>query len=190
MLSLDGSHGVSDYEQRREEEREARASEPEPQPAPSPHTPAERLASSIGNRAFTTLAREGAGILPDGRAHPDVEATIAQTRGSGRPLDAGARERFAPGLDDSLSDVQVHTDDKADALSRSVSARAFTTGSDVYFAKGEYSPGTAQGDQLLAHELSHVVQQRGAPTGGPLVVSQPGDALEVEADQASDDLVS
>jgi hypothetical protein len=187
MLSVDRAFGVSDFEYRREQEREAEAAERVPEPAPPQHAPAARLASSIGNRAFSALAREGAGIMPDGRAHPDVEATIAQTRGQGTTLDGATRERFSPGLGDSLSDVRVHTDDKADALSRSVSARAFTTGNDVYFARGEYAPATEQGNQLLAHELSHVVQQRGAPTSGPMV-SQPGDALEADADAAAHEL--
>jgi hypothetical protein len=148
-------------------------------------TAPERLASSIGNQAFGALARQGAGILPDGRAHPDVESTIAQTRGGGSPLDDGVADRVGPQLGDGLSDVRVHTDETADALANSVSARAFTTGSDVYFAKGEYRPGSSSGDELLAHELSHVVQQRGAPTSGPLEVSNPGEALEVEADEAA-----
>ena len=189
MLSPDEGLRVGELEHRRDQEREARDAERVPEPAPQQHTPVERLASNIGNRAFSALARDGAGILPDGRAHPDVEATIAQTRGRGSSLDAGARDRFGSGLGDSLSDVQVHTDDTADGLARSVSARAFTTGNDVYFARGEYSPGTEQGNRLLAHELSHVVQQRGAPTSGPLVVSQPGDALEADADAAAHDLL-
>ena len=179
---------MASFDQRREQEREGLVREPAPEIAAPEPSPAERLASTIGNRAFSVLAREGAGILPDGRAHPDVEATIAQSRGSGGQLDAGVRGKVAPSLGDPLSDVRVHTDDTADALAQSVSARAFTTGSDVYFAKDEYKPGTHGGDQLLAHELSHVVQQRGAPTSGPLVVSQPGDALETEADQAADEL--
>ena len=83
----------------------------------------------------------------------------------------------------------MHTDATADGLARAVSARAFTTGSDVYFASGEYRPGSSDGDRLLAHELSHVVQQRGAPTSGPLVVSQPGDTQELEADRATDELL-
>ena len=91
-------------------------------------------------------------------------------------------------LGDSLDDVRVHTDDRAEALASSVSARAFTTGTDVYFAKGEYSPGSSDGQQLLAHELTHVVQQRGAPSSGPLSVSQPGDALEQEAEAAAGDV--
>jgi hypothetical protein len=145
----------------------------------------ERLASSMGNQAFGALARQGAGILPDGRAHPDVESTIAQTRGGGSALDSGVASSVGPQLGDDLSDVRVHTDETADALANSVSARAFTTGSDVYFAKGEYNPGSGGGNELLAHELSHVVQQRGAPTSGPLEVSNPGEPLEVEADEAA-----
>ena len=93
-------------------------------------------------------------------------------------------ERLSPSLGD-LSDVRVHTNDTADALNTAVSARAFATGTDVYFAQGEYKPNTMDGDRLIAHELAHVVQQRGAPTSGPLTVSQPGDALEREADDVA-----
>jgi hypothetical protein len=148
----------------------------------------QRLASTIGNQAFSALARQGAGILPDGRAHPDVESAIAQTRGGGQRLDARSQETIGGALGDSLEDVRVHADDHAAALADSVSARAFTTGTDVYFAKGEYSPGSSDGQQLLAHELTHVVQQREAPSSGPLTVSQPGDALEREAEAAAGDV--
>ena len=158
-------------------------------PASQSHTgdPA-RLAATVGNRAFGALiGRVGEGILPDGTAHPDVEATIARTRGSGSPLDPASLARNSSALGDSLDDVRVHTDDTADALARSVSARAFTTGSDVYFANGEHQPGSSGGDELLTHELAHVVQQRDAPTSGPLTVSMPGDALETEAEAIADE---
>jgi hypothetical protein len=75
-------------------------------------------------------------------------------------------------------------------LASNVGNHAFATGTDVYFAKGEYSPGSADGDKLIAHELAHVVQQRGAPQGGPLSVSQPGDAMETEADDVADHISS
>lgn len=149
---------------------------------------AERLAARVGNQAFAQIARDGAGILPNGTAHPDVEAVIASSRGAGRTLEPSVRDRYEQGLGDSLEDVRVHTDERADVLARSVSARAFTTGADVYFAGGEYEPGSAEGDRLLAHELTHVTQQRGAPTSGPLVVSEPGDALEDEAEAATREL--
>jgi hypothetical protein len=160
------------------------APEPVTEPVPTPASPAEQVASSIGNRAFGQLIGRapGDGILPGGVVHPDVASTIATTNGSGHTLDPGSRERLAPHVGDDLGDVRVHTDTTADALARSVSARAFTTGTDVYFAAGEYRPGTRDGDSLLAHELTHVTQQRGAPSSGPLTVSEPGDAMETEAD--------
>jgi hypothetical protein len=179
---------VAEYERTNESRRQAHVEAP-PQHEREPLEPTARLASEVGNRAFSAFARDGGGILGNGRAHPDVEAAIARSRGSGSGLDAAARDRLAPRLGDSLDDVRVHSDATADELARSVSARAFTVGSDVYFASGEYRPGSSGGDRLLAHELTHVVQQRGAPSGGPLSVSNPGDALEVEADSATDDLV-
>ena len=175
---------MDSYEQLQHAERDTPQVEHAPEAAETDVSPAQRVASSVGNQAFVALARQGAGILPDGRAHPDVEQTIARTRGGGQALDSSTRTTGSR-LGDSLGDVRVHTDETANALAASVSARAFTTGNDLYFAKGEYSPGSGSGDRLLAHELSHVVQQRGAPTEGPLTVSQPGDALEQEADQAS-----
>lgn len=157
-------------------------------PEPPEQDPVERLASDVGNRAFAALARQGEGILPDGRAHPDLEAAIVARRGGGRPLETGVRERFAEGLGDPLDDVRVHTGAEAAGLARAASARAFAVGSDLFFADGEHRPGTTDGDRLIAHELAHVVQQRGAPEGGPLTVSQPGDPLEREADRAVDEL--
>jgi hypothetical protein len=92
--------------------------------------------------------------------------------------------RMEPSLGD-LSDVRVHTGDTADTLNTAVAARAFATGTDVSFAQDQYKPNTTDGDRLIAHELAHVVQQRGAPTSGPLTVSEPGDALEREADDVA-----
>jgi hypothetical protein len=186
-----------DWQKQDELERE-RLQAPEPQPAPEREEPRPmaQLASDVGNHAFAStlgrspLAREaqqGAGIMADGTVHSDVQSTIDSTRGGGTELDSGVAERLSGSLGD-LSDVRVHTDDTADKLNRSVSARAFATGTDVYFASGEYNPGSAAGDKLIAHELAHVVQQRGASASGPLSVSQPGDAMEREADSVADQI--
>jgi hypothetical protein len=170
-----------EHQDRGRDEAERRPAEsPEPEAAA-----AERLASSVGNRAFGVLAREGAGIMPDGNAHPDVTAALARTRGGGVPLDKGLRDEFSGQLGDAFDDVRIHADGEADSLARSVAARAFTTGTDVYFAGGEFNPLSAGGKELIAHELAHVVQQRGAPTSGPMRVSQPGEPLELEAEQAA-----
>jgi hypothetical protein len=156
-------------------------------------TSAEALASAIGNRNFgQVIARmeEGEGILPDGRVHPQIESAIAASRGAGAPMQSGLAGRLSGSFGDSLSDVRVHTDDHAAALARAVSARAFAVGSDIYFGHGEYAPGTRSGDRLIAHEAAHVVQQRGAPSTGSLTVSQPGDALEREAESIAGDFDS
>jgi hypothetical protein len=160
--------------------------------APEQAPPAGRLASQIGNRGFTQVVsrmREGEGILPGGTVHPDVEATIAAQHGRGTPLPDGLAGRLAHGLGGSVDDVRVHTDATADALARSVSARAFATGTDIFFARGEYRPGTPAGDELIAHEVAHTEQQRGAPSVGPLTVSNPGDVLEREADSVARELL-
>lgn len=151
--------------------------------------PAHQLARAIGNRAFNrTIARmrQGDGILQDGVVHPEVEATIAAARGAGRGLDASTATRMSGALGASFDDVRIHNDGRAAALARSVAARAFTVGTDIFFGAGEYQPATAAGGKLLAHELAHVVQQRDAPKRGPLTVSEPGDAIEREADAAAE----
>lgn len=176
----------------REDEREAAAAARERPPPAVPaadeerdEPPVTRAAVALGNRGMATLAREGEGILPGGRAHPDIEAAIAASRGGGRPLDPATRSRVGPGIGDPLDDVRVHDDPGAAGLARAVSARAFTVGTDVFFGAGEHRPGTADGDRLIAHELTHVAQQRGATTAGPLTVSEPGDPAEREADAAA-----
>jgi hypothetical protein len=147
-----------------------------------------RLGSAVGNRGLArTIAqmRDGEGILGGGLVHPDVEAAIAAASGAGSRLNRGIAQDVGGAYGDHLSDVRVHHDDHAAALSRAVSARAFTVGRDIFFGAGEYQPESSGGRELLAHELAHVVQQRGAASSGPLTVSQPGDALEREADAAS-----
>ena len=151
----------------------------------------ERAASEIGNRNFTQLVarmQDGDGILPSGLVHPDVEAAIAASRGGGRRLDLGVASQLEGAFGESMEDVRVHTGPEAAALTRAVSARAFTVGSDIFFSAGEYNPGSSAGAELIAHEAAHVVQQRGAPPSGPLTVSQPGDAMEREAEAAARDI--
>ena len=172
------------------EARPARAQAPQAPQSTGAGT-AQALASRMGNRSFAQVVarmRDGEGILESGVVHPDVESAIAAARGSGRPMDRGLSSALEQGMGESLGDVRVHTGNSAAALARAVSARAFTVGRDIFFGDGEYRPGTPDGDHLVAHEVAHVIQQRAAPSTGPLTVSQPGDALELEAEALARDL--
>lgn len=90
-----------------------------------------------------------------------VEQTIQSKRGGGRAMDNRVRQQMEMGFGRDFSGVRVHTDSDADGLNKNLSARAFTTGSDIFFRSGEYQPGNSSGRELLAHELTHVVQQGG-----------------------------
>jgi hypothetical protein len=107
------------------------------------------------------LENSGAGLETSAEAAQKISRATAS---GGRPLDGATRSRFEDGLGADLSSVKVHTDAQSDTLCRSLSADAFSTGRDVFFSSGTFSPGTKSGDHLLAHELTHVVQQGAAPT--------------------------
>ncbi|MEH2427119.1 MAG: DUF4157 domain-containing protein [Nostoc sp.] len=94
-------------------------------------------------------------------AAPDLEASINQARGGGQAMANNIREPMEQAFGADFSGVKIHTDGQSDQLNRSIQARAFTTGQDVFFRQGEYNPGSRGGQELLAHELTHVVQQSG-----------------------------
>lgn len=88
-----------------------------------------------------------------------LHSTINSFRGGGQPLPASTRSYFEPRFGKDFSDVRVHTGSTASEAANSINARAFTMGKDVVFGSGQYSPGTTTGKQLLAHELTHTIQQ-------------------------------
>jgi hypothetical protein len=88
--------------------------------------------------------------------------------GAGEPLDARLRAAHEPWFGDSVERVRIHRDAEAGDMSRSISARAFATGRDIYFAPGEYRPDSMEGRRVLAHELAHVVQQSAGRGEGEL----------------------
>lgn len=93
-----------------------------------------------------------------------AEGAALGVRGNGNPLPSSERAFFEPRLGFDLSGVRIHTSQAADAASRTINARAFTLGSDIAFARGEYAPGSRSGRHLLAHELVHVKQQGASST--------------------------
>lgn len=100
-----------------------------------------------------------------GGAHPSGSPEHVQAQlGSGHALDSRLQGRMHAAYGPAISGVRIHTDAAAASLASSMNARAFTVGSNVAFAAGEYRPGTLVGDALIAHELAHVVQQGSAGT--------------------------
>lgn len=108
-------------------------------------------------------AKEKPGRTP--RASKGLSTQVAGLRGGGRPLPGTARDFFEPRLGADLSGVRVHTDAAASRTASRLGARAFTAGSDIAFAPGEYRPESPEGQRLLAHELTHVLQQDAAGEG-------------------------
>jgi hypothetical protein len=96
-----------------------------------------------------------------GTVDGETEAHIRSVTSGGRPLPTSVRSYFEPRLDRDFSDVRVHTGPDADAAARAIDAEAFTHGTDLVFSRGSYRPNTRSGRELLAHELTHVVQQTG-----------------------------
>jgi hypothetical protein len=90
---------------------------------------------------------------------PPVSAGIDALKGGGSPLPAPSRAFFEPRFGANFDKVRVHTDSRAADTASAINARAFTVGSEIAFANGEYSPDSQAGRRLLAHELTHVVQQ-------------------------------
>ena len=96
-----------------------------------------------------------------GQVGDSVQTGIDQARGGGSPITPDVRAPLERSFGADFSRVRIHTGGRADGLNRSLQSRAFTTGSDVFFRQGEYRPGTNDGRHLLAHELTHVVQNTG-----------------------------
>lgn len=107
-----------------------------------------------------------------------IESALRNERGNGQALPRNLRWSLEQAFDADFAGVKIHTDSAADALSRSLQARAFTTGQDVFFRWGEYSPENHSGRELLAHELTHVAQQNPR-----LLRAVPGRRTEVHAGQ-------
>jgi hypothetical protein len=186
-------------------------------PAAVTSNPLMVLASMAGNRAMGGLLRQAdtggdaplafadrlrqAGAddsIPDSARHSlgagpldaGVESSIRAEQGGGAQLSEPvlADMQYQFGVD--LGGVRVHTGSRADVLNRAVHAEAFTTGTDIFFSAGAYRPSTSEGRELLAHELTHVVQQTSGAAGGDAWVSHPDDAAEVRAREVARSVAS
>jgi hypothetical protein len=132
------------------------------------------LQRAVGNAGATAALEEERSPVHDVVSSP------------GAPLDRDVREDMEARLGHDFSDVRVHTDGAADASAKAVNAHAYTVGSHIAFQRSAYDPSSQQGRTTLAHELTHVVQQRsgpvdGTPAPGGVSISDPSDRFEREA---------
>jgi hypothetical protein len=97
-----------------------------------------------------------------GSLDTETEQRIQRARGGGQALPADLSSGMGNAMGADFSKVRIHADEQANELNQRIQAKAFTTGSDVFFRQGEYRPTERSGQELLAHELTHVVQQGGA----------------------------
>ena len=131
------------------------------------------------------------------RAASDEEAAAGRSpvldvvgQGGGRPLDVGIRREMESALGADFSGVRLHTDSSASESARAVNANAYTVGNDVVVRNDRWAPDSAEGKKTIAHELTHVVQQRtgpvaGSDAGGGIRLSDPSDEFEQAADRTA-----
>jgi hypothetical protein len=132
------------------------------------------LQRAVGNSGVTAMIEEERSPVHD------------VVSGGGRPLEPGVRGEMEGRLGADFSDVRVHDDSAAHDSAKAVNAHAYTVGSNVVFQRDKYDPSSADGKTMLAHELTHVVQQRSGPVEGSsapggIKVSDPSDRFEREA---------
>ncbi|MCU1498228.1 MAG: hypothetical protein JWM47_2181 [Acidimicrobiales bacterium] len=144
---------------------------------PSEHAADQAVASVLGR--MPTHASPSSDRLGGQPVDRSVGDAINGARGGGSPLPAPVRRRFEEGYNADLGGVRVHADSRADTLSRSLDATAFTTGSDIFFRSGAYNPSSNSGQEVLGHELAHVVQQTGTASRRIARLSPPGQAPAV-----------
>ena len=128
---------------------------------------------SAGGSATETISRKKSGtyhsdiIQRSGRSPPresiPFEQTLSSSKGSGNALPVNTREFMESRFNADFSGVRIHTGATAQSMSSNIHAQAFAHGNDIYFNEGKFSPQTESGGTLLAHELTHTIQQKASP---------------------------
>jgi len=191
-VQLQSALKVSSPSDPAEKEAEATARRIVRQPLPAPSVA--RFRDAVGAAGpLLSVARRAAGQPPD--VTSNVAAEIAGTA-SGSPLPPGARRFMEPRFRADFGNVRVHTGERAAGLSRQLNAQAFTVGRQIFFGRGRFQPESEEGRELLAHELTHTIQQGAAVQRSadiPVTQQSPpqvqrlglSDALDYFADRAN-----
>jgi len=137
----------------------------------------------LGPAGMLHIQRAAGNGAAAGMVDEEPSPVLDAVSSGGQSLDEPVRQDMEARMGHDFGDVRVHTGDTADRSARSVSAQAYTVGSNIVFQRGAYDPASSAGQTLLAHELTHVVQQRSGPVdgteaGGGIRVSDPSDRFE------------
>ncbi len=114
------------------------------------------------------IQKKDAGGSPD--VSPSIESALQSGKGNGNPLSDGLKAEMNDSFGVDFSGVSIHTDGQSTQMNKDLNAHAFTHGNDIYFNSGKFDPSSSSGKHLLAHELTHVVQQGAA---SPAVQTKP-----------------
>ncbi len=145
-----------------------------------------RLQRAAGNASVSSLIEQNL----------EERSPVMDVVGSGgAPLGEPVRSMMESRLGHDFGDVRVHDDAKATESARAVQAHAYTVGNDIVFQSGSYQPESSSGRRMLAHELTHVVQQRsgpvdGTPAAGGVRISDPSDRFEQAAEASAEAVMS
>ena len=148
------------------------------------------LAPAAVLRLQRAAGNAGIAAVLEGEQEQESPVRDVIGKGGGRPLDAPVRQRMEASFGADFSDVRVHAGGSAAASARAVDAHAYTVGNEIVLGEGS-TPGSASHERTLAHELTHVVQQRsgpvdGTPAAGGISLSDPADRFERAAESTAD----
>ncbi|HNW89166.1 MAG TPA: DUF4157 domain-containing protein [Bacteroidales bacterium] len=118
-------------------------------------------AKPIAETISPLIQSSGNGASENSLSGSDIESRINNPSNSGSPLPENSRTFMESSFGTDFSHVKIHTDSNAEQMNKELNAQAFTHGSDIYFNSGKFNPESSSGKHLLAHELTHVVQQQG-----------------------------
>jgi hypothetical protein len=161
-------------------------------PESQPETRLNALLQQSGNRAIQralTMPRPNEPFDLDEQS----EKRIDQERGRGMPLDEKLQSELSQSMGYDLSQVHIHTSPEANELNQQLNAKAFTSGTDIFFRGNSFDPENSAGRHLLTHELTHVIQQGTGQVqsgGNGMTVTAPDDSFEKEADKSAEAQVS
>jgi hypothetical protein len=150
-----------DVADKKEEEKPVqKKEEPEKKPAADEVLKEEKEEKKDGKPSLMAKESNSGGAKDSG---DQLARALKDQRGDGSPLPREVRNEMGDSIGADFSNVRIHTGEKAASLSNDIGAQAFTHGNDVYFNSGKYDTDSSAGKHLLAHELTHVVQQGAAP---------------------------